>query len=150
MREKAARVNAYREADGYGKVLSHNDYLPLNFLLDPEGNMSIIDWEFAGMSDPGNDFGTFVICSEYDMEQGDVALRYYFGGEPTFEQCRHFWACVALGGWCWYVRALEKDAEGAGVGERLYIYYRYSADYIDTVLDWYENGEPAGDAGKEA
>lgn len=142
MREKVVRLNQFCEADGYPKVFSHNDYLPLNFLFDEHDNMSIIDWEFAGMSDPGNDFGTFVICSEYNMEQGDAALDAYFDGNVTFEQRRHFWARVVLGGWCWYVWALEKDAEGAGVGEWLYIYYSYCANYIDTVLGWYENGEP--------
>lgn len=140
-REKVARLNAYRAADGYPKVLSHNDYLPLNLLFDEDGGMSVIDWEFAGMSDPGNDFGTFVICSQYDRAQGDAALAAYFDGNPSFEQRRHFWACVVLGGWCWYVWALEKEAEGAGVGEWLDIYHSYCIDYIDMALSWYESGE---------
>ena len=143
MREKVARLDAYRQADGYGKVLSHNDYLSLNFLFDEDDAMSIIDWEYAGMSDPANDFATFTICSEYDQAQGDAAIEAYLGRNPTFEERRHFWACVVLGGWCWYIWALAKDAEGTGVGEWLYIYYSYCANYLDQVLGWYESGKEA-------
>ena len=46
---------------------------------------------------------------------------------------------MVLGGWCWYVWALEKEAEGAGVGEWLDIYRSYAVDYIDEVLSWYED-----------
>ena len=143
LRDKVVRLNEFSAADGYGLCFSHNDYLPLNFLFDEQGGLDVIDWEFAGMSDPGNDFGTFVICSEYNKEQADEALTYYFGRTPTFKERRHFWSRVVLGGWCWYVWALEKEAEGAGVGEWLYIYYSYAVDYIDMVLDWYENGDEA-------
>ncbi len=138
LREKVVRLNAYSTRDGYGLCFSHNDYLPLNFLFDEDDTVNVIDWEFAGMSDPGNDFGTFVICSEYDRAQAEAALAFYFDGHPTFEQRRHFWSRVVLGGWCWYVWALEKEAEGAGVGEWLDIYRSYAVDYIDEVLSWYE------------
>ena len=138
LREKISRLNDFSSADNYGLCFSHNDYLPLNFLFDENDEMNVIDWEFAGMSDPGNDFGTFVICSEYDEQQADEALEYYFGRTPTFEERRHFWSRVVLGGWCWYVWALEKEAEGAGVGEWLYIYYSYAINYVDKVLAWYE------------
>ena len=143
LREKIVRLNELAREDGYELCFSHNDYLPLNFLFDDKDGLDVIDWEFAGMSDPGNDFGTFVICSEYNKEQADAALAYYFGRTPTFEERRHFWSRVVLGGWCWYVWALEKEAEGAGVGEWLYIYYSYAVDYVDMVLDWYENGDHA-------
>ncbi|QOY61563.1 phosphotransferase [Thermophilibacter immobilis] len=141
LREKVARISAHASGDGYPPCFSHNDYLPLNFLIDEQNGMDVIDWEFAGMSDPGNDFATFVICSQYDEGKAEEALSYYFGGTPTFLERRHFWAMVVLGGWCWYVWALEKDAEGAGVGEWESIYKSYAVDYVDRVLTWYEEGE---------
>lgn len=143
LREKVARLNALSASDGYEPCFSHNDYLPLNILFDREGETNVIDWEYAGMSDPGNDFGTFVICSQYDEEQAERALAHYFGREPSFEERRHFWSRVVLGGWCWYVWALEKEAEGAGVGEWLYIYYSYAINHVNRVLSWYEDGADA-------
>lgn len=141
LRAKVERVNSYSRADGCGTVFCHNDYLPLNLLLDQDDNLYVIDWEFAGMGDPGNDTATFIICSSYGQKEGDAAIDAYFGRPASFEERRHFWSRVVLGGWCWYVWALVKEAEGAGVGEWLYTYYSYCVDYIDQVLAWYEGGE---------
>ena len=139
LRDKVVRVHELSQADGYGVVFSHNDYLPLNLLVGEDGALSVIDWEFAGMGDPGNDTATFIICSDADRAQGDAAIDAYFGRPATFEERRHFWSRVVLGGWCWYVWALEKEAEGAGVGAWLGIYRSYCVDYIDMVLAWYED-----------
>ena len=139
LRDKVVRVNGLSQADGYGAVFSHNDYLPLNLLVGEDGTLSVIDWEFAGMGDPGNDTATFIICSDSDRARGDAAIDAYFGRPATFGERRHFWSRVVLGGWCWYVWALEKEAEGVGVGEWLDIYRSYCVDYIDMVLAWYED-----------
>lgn len=91
------------------------------------------------MSDVANDFGTFTVCAELTPEQTDDALRYYFDREPTFEEKRHFYAYIVFAGWCWYIWSLAKEAAGDNIGEWLFIYYRHAVDYVDTVLDWYDN-----------
>ena len=142
LREKVTRLNNYCAADeGFSACFCHNDYLPLNFLIGEDGSMSVIDWEFAGMGDPGNDTATFIICSQYDEDQANAAIDAYFGRSATPVERRHFWARVVLGGWCWYVWALEKEAEGAGVGEWLDIYKSYAVTYVDKVLSWYEKND---------
>lgn len=142
LREKVTRLNEYCTADeGFSACFCHNDYLPLNFLIGEDGSMSVIDWEFAGMGDPGNDTATFIICSQYNEEQANAAIDAYFGRAATPVERRHFWARVVLGGWRWYVWALEKDAEGAGVGEWLDIYKSYAVTYVDKVLSWYEKND---------
>ena len=45
---------------------------------------------------------------------------------------------MVLGGWCWYVWALLKEAEGDCVGEWLYIYYKYAKKYLKKALKLYE------------
>ena len=143
LREKATLLKSYADADGYEPCISHNDFFMLNFLIDENDNMSLIDWEYAGMSDPANDFGTFCVCCELTEEEANQALDYYFGRPATFEERRHFWVYIVLAGWCWYIWSLAKEAEGDNVGEWLYIYYRYPAEYIDRVIAWYEEGERA-------
>lgn len=138
LKAKVSRINEHAKADGYPLCFSHNDYLALNFLIDGNDHIDVIDWEYAGMSDPMNDIATFIVCSEYDMAKGNQTLEYYFGRTPTFNERRHLWSMVVLAGWCWYVWALVKEAEGASAGEWLYIYYSYAAKYADAILSRYE------------
>lgn len=138
LREKVLRLKKHADADQYPVVISHNDFFYLNFLIDEAGTYSLIDWEYAGMSDEANDFGTFTVCCELTDDEANAAIDYYFGQEATFEQRRHFWSYVVFAGWCWYLWSLVKEAEGENVGEWFFIYYRYAANNIDRVLSWYE------------
>lgn len=138
LREKVLRLKKYADADQHPVVISHNDFFYLNFLIDEAGTYSLIDWEYAGMSDEANDFGTFTVCCELTDDEANAAIDYYFGQEATFEQRRHFWSYVIFAGWCWYLWSLVKEAEGENVGEWFFIYYRYAANNIDRVLSWYE------------
>ena len=105
-----------------------------------DGTIELIDWEYAGMSDVASDFGTMVVCTQMTPAHGEEALGYYFGRTPTDAERRHFWAYVVFAGWCWYVWALLKEAEGDDVGEWLFIYYRHAAAYVDQLLEAYERG----------
>lgn len=142
--EMAARVRClheFVEGDDSHTCLCHNDFFSLNFLIGADNEISLIDWEYAGMSDYASDFGTYTVCCELSVEEAQETLAYYFDREPTFEELRHNFAYVALAGWCWYVWSLMKEAEGDIVGEWLYIYYRYAKQYLDMALPWYEQGE---------
>ncbi len=141
MAKKAACLKAFIDADDARHCLTHNDFFCLNFLIDEQDKMYLIDWEYSGMSDYASDFGTFVVCCELTREEAEDALAYYFGRTPTFAERCHNFAHVAMAGWCWYVWSLFKEAQGECVGEWLYIYYRYAVDLLDDVLSWYERGE---------
>ena len=112
---------------------------PPNFLIDESDHLNLIDWEYAGMSDVANDFGTFTVCAELTPKQTEDALKYYFNREPSLEEKRHFYSYIVFAGWCWYIWSLAKEAAGDNVGELLFVYYRHAVDYVDTVLDWYES-----------
>ncbi len=137
LREKVMRLKQFSDLDGFPTVPSHNDFCDINFLVEEDGSMHLIDWEYAGMSDEGNDFGTFVVQSQLTDEQAESALEYYFGQAPTELERRNFWAHVVFAGWCWYIWSLAKEAEGDNVGEWLYIYYRRAVDNIDELLTEY-------------
>lgn len=145
LKSKVLRLKEYAEKDGFSRCVSHNDFFYLNFLVDEQDEYSLIDWEYAGMSDEASDFGTFTVCCELSDDEATEALRDYFDREPTLRERRHFWSYVVFAGWCWYVWSLEKEAEGDNVGEWLLIYYRYAQDNVDRVLSWYEEGEPSSE-----
>jgi thiamine kinase-like enzyme len=138
MAAKVDRLERCVKADGAPICLNHNDFFELNFLIDEDDTYYLIDWEYAGMSDYANDFGTFCVCCQLDEDEVLAALADYFGRDPTAAETRHNLAHVQLAGWCWYLWSLLKEAEGDFVGEWLYIYFRYAERYLDKVLALYE------------
>ncbi len=141
MAARMQRLHEFVQAESSQLCLCHNDFFYLNFLVGADDEISLIDWEYAGMSDYASDFGTYTVCCELSVEEAEEALSHYFDREPTFEELRHNFAYVAFAGWCWYVWSLMKEAEGDVVGEWLYIYYRYAKRYLNMVLPWYEQGK---------
>lgn len=138
MAEKIRRLNKHVKADGATRCLCHNDFFDLNFLVDENDKYYLIDWEYAGMGDYANDFGTFAVCCQLDDDEMSSALEAYFGRKPTPDEHRHNLAHVVLAGWCWYIWALLKEAEGDNVGEWLYIYYSSAERNLDRVHALYE------------
>ena len=139
LREKVTRLKAFADADGFEVVPSHNDFFPPNFLVSTDGAISLIDWEYAGMSDVAADFGTMVVCTpEMTGERARAALEFYLGHAPSEREERHFFSYEVFAGWCWYVWALVKEAEGDDVGEWLYTYYSHATRTLDSLLASYE------------
>lgn len=134
----ADALEAFVMADGAPKCLGHNDFFMLNFLIDEADKYYLIDWEYSGMSDYANDFGTFCVCCQLSPEEVDAALEAYFGRKPTRAERAHNLAHIALAGWCWYLWSLLKEAEGDFVGEWLYIYYNYGREYLTRALELYK------------
>ena len=138
------RLGAFVRADDADICLCHNDFFNLNFLIDKQGKYYLIDWEYAGMGDYANDFGTFCVCCQLSEPEIVSALSAYFGRTPTLEETRHNFAMIALAGWCWYLWSLLKEVEGDYVGEWLYIYFEYARKYLPKALSQY-HGEIAGE-----
>jgi thiamine kinase-like enzyme len=92
----------------------HNDLLNENFLVeDPlqgnDGNIRILDWEYAGMGDPAFDLANFAVHHEFSDEQDRFLLEPYFGEVTPRRLARHklmkiasdcreaMWAMVQIG-----------------------------------------------------
>lgn len=138
MESQATELNAMLVADGGDPVICHNDFFGLNFLVSEEGHVDLIDWEYAGMGDYANDFGTFAVCEQLSEDEMRRALGHYFGRTPTDAEWRHNLGQVGMAGWCWYAWALLKEAEGENVGEWSHIYYRYGKTYLKKALELYK------------
>lgn len=66
--------------------LCHNDLLNANFLDD--GQIRILDWEYAGMGDPVFDLANFSAHHEFTDEQDRWLLESYFGEVSTANWAR--------------------------------------------------------------
>jgi CTP:phosphocholine cytidylyltransferase-like protein/thiamine kinase-like enzyme len=138
MRSQADELNALLVADAGEPVLCHNDFFGLNFLVSPDGTINLIDWEYAGMSDYANDFGTFSVCEQLTEDEMRCALTYYFGRKPTAREWAHNLGQVGMAGWCWYAWSLLKAVEGEDVGEWSQIYWRAGRTYLKKALKLYK------------
>jgi aminoglycoside phosphotransferase (APT) family kinase protein len=108
-------------------VLCHGDFRTGNYLLADGALAAILDWEFAGWSDPHEDIGWFC-CKAWrfarlDREAGGIAARrpFYRGYEsasqrPIDPQRVHFWEIFA--NLRWAVIALQQSDRYILGGER--------------------------------
>lgn len=117
------------EGLGHEKVLSHLDTVVDNFLFLPNGEVRLIDWEYAGMCDPLVDISMCAIYSYYSEEEADRLIRIYLEREPVAEERFTVYAYMALGGFLWSLWAVYKAALGEEFGEYTIIMYRYAKDY---------------------
>jgi thiamine kinase-like enzyme len=114
---------------GHEKVLSHLDTVVDNFLILPNGEIRLIDWEYAGMCDPLVDIAMCAIYSYYNEEQTDGLIETYFEREPSMEERFTVYAYMALGGFLWSLWAVYKASLGEEFGEYTIIMYRYAKNY---------------------
>ena len=134
----AQKLMKFVQGDNAPVCITHNDFFSSNILRDTEGKLYLIDWEYAGTGDYANDYGTFVVASILSDEEAERALEFYFDRTPTLEEKRHNYGAIALAGWCWYLWALAKEAEGDDVGEWTDTYLSYAKRYIHKALALYE------------
>jgi aminoglycoside phosphotransferase (APT) family kinase protein len=108
-------------------VLCHGDFRTGNYLADEEGFIALLDWEFAGWSDPYEDIGWFCLgywrFGAYEREAGGIVPRAAFyrayeaasGHGVDAERARYWEVMAALR---WLVIALEQRDRFLVGGER--------------------------------
>lgn len=85
----AARIEASIDAAGVGLVLGHNDLLPANVLVAPDGRLWLIDFEYAGMNHPSFDLANLSINAGFDAHLDEALLAGYFGTVTDGDRARH-------------------------------------------------------------
>lgn len=139
IRENMARLHRFLDADQAAPCLCHCDSYAPNYLLDQNGKMYLIDWEYSGMADPGSDLGTFIACADYTEAQAmDVLHQYLQTDTPDPKVLRHYIGYVAVSSFYWFLWALYQESVGKSVGNYLYIWYRYTKSYSRLALAMYE------------
>jgi thiamine kinase-like enzyme len=62
----------------------HNDLLPAN-ILDRDGQVVLVDWEYAGMGHRFFDLGNLAVNNEFDSSAEEELLAVYLRAEPGAE-----------------------------------------------------------------
>lgn len=141
--EKIERLDRYAAQDavllGIGEVLCHNDVYEPNYLVGEDGDMYLIDWEYAGMNDPANDIACILCRGSYTDQQIRQYLSCYFKREPTENEYRHYTAYIALCGFYWFCWGLYKGSVVDDDGFFFLPAYRSCIRFVDGALDSYES-----------
>lgn len=109
LHRKLVRLWHYTELDGVPRVLCHNDTYAVNWIVGTNGQLCLIDWEYAGMNDPYNDLATLTTRDGLPQEKADEILDVYLGRPATSKERRHYYGAIALCGWYWFSWSLFKD-----------------------------------------
>lgn len=129
------------KTDGVKKVLCHCDCYDPNFLVNKNGDVTLIDWEYSGNDDPANDLGTFICCSDYTFDEALEIFDIYFGRKPTDKELRHCLAYVAIASYYWFVWAIYQESIGNMVGDYLFLWYKNTKFYMEKTKGLYERKE---------
>lgn len=134
------------------ECLAHIDSVYDNFLFvknaDGSETVRLIDWEYAGMSDPHLDIAMFCIYAYYDQQQTDRAIDAYFEGACPDEIRQKIYCYIAISGLLWTNWCEYKGRMGVKYGAYEMRQYQYAKQFYELVTTlWPEL--PAG-AGLEA
>jgi len=122
-------LKTYVDAQDNVHCLAHIDAVPDNFIFLPNGQIQLIDWEYAAMADPHLDIAMFIVYAMYDRAQTEQLIDHYFTGTCTMDIRRKLYAYIAICGllwsnWCEYKKMLGED-----FGEYALRQYKYAKEY---------------------
>ena len=90
------------------RVPCHNDSLMGNWVLDGDGRLYLIDWEYSGMNEAMWDLSCLSIEADYTPELDQELLRAYNGKEATVEQQKRFIAAKLYVDYLWTLWGLTR------------------------------------------
>lgn len=124
-------------SDGIKKCFCHGDTYCHNWMIEPNGHVILIDWEYAGYSDPGIDVGYYIVDAMYDFNDARKFIKEYLGKDYTEKGEFHYLAYVAIIAYYWFIWAIYREACGANMGEELNNWKLMAEKYSDYVIKEY-------------
>ena len=124
----------YIDAQPKRRTLCHIDSVPDNFLF-VDGEVKLIDWEYAAMQDPHVDITMFAVYAMYDRAHVEALIDSYFPeGCPAPARKKIYCYIAACGllwsNWCEYKRTF-----GVEFGEYALAQYRFAKEYSRIAME---------------
>lgn len=117
--------------DGVEKCFCHGDTYKPNWMIEPDGNVILIDWEYSGLSDPGIDVGYYIVDAMYDFDDARRFIREYLQDRWSEQQEFHYMAYTAIIAYYWFVWAMYRESCGANMGDALSNWRDMAIKYSD-------------------
>ncbi len=121
----------------YGLVLCHNDTYEPNYLIDAEGEIYLIDWEYAGLNYAANDIGCILCRYDWSDKQIERYLRAYVGHTLNEDERRFYYAFIPISAFYWFCWGLYKGSVGDDDSFFFLSSYRNLIKFLDIALESY-------------
>lgn len=131
LKEKVFGLYRKTLGDGISKCFCHGDTYKPNWMIRPDGEVILIDWEYSGCSDPGIDVGYYIVDAMYDYSDAQHFIREYLGEQLTEQKEFHYMAYTAIIAYYWFVWAMYRESCGANMGEALSNWRKMAERYVD-------------------
>lgn len=89
-------------------VPCHNDSLIGNWVLDKNGKLYLIDWEYSGMNEAMWDLSCLSIECIYTEAEDDYLLKCYYQREPSLDEKKYFVAAKMYVDYLWTLWGLTR------------------------------------------
>lgn len=129
LKEKIGILYEKTRGDGVEPCFCHGDTYRHNWMIEPDGNVILIDWEYSGMSDPGVDVGYYIVDAGYGFDEAKAFIREYLGERYNAGLEFHFMAYTAITAYYWFVWAMYRKSCGAIVDNALKGWYEMAVKY---------------------
>lgn len=96
------------EKYGCSRVPCHNDSLIGNWVLDGNGKLFLIDWEYSGMNDAMWDLSCLSIEATFSEKEDSLLLEEYYGGTVTAHEKKRFVAAKLYVDYLWTLWGLTR------------------------------------------
>lgn len=139
IRQKIGRLYEYTKRDSVPLCPCHGDCYWPNFLIS-EAGLDLIDWEFAGMCDPANDFGGIIGRDKCFSDEKDIEglLAVYLNHKPSPFERRHYFSFIAIDAWLYFCWSIYKAGVNEPNGFFMHSCYKQMNRFTDKMLAEYE------------
>ena len=118
--------------------MCHNDTYAPNYLHNDEGEIYLIDWEYAGLNYDANDIGCILCRYDWSEEQIERYLKAYVGRTLTEDEHRFYYGFIPVSAFYWFCWGLYKGSVGDDDSFFFLPAYRNLIKHIDVALESYK------------
>lgn len=129
LKSKIGRLYMKTIGDGVEKCFCHGDTYKPNWMIKPDGEVILIDWEYSGYSDPGIDVGYYIVDAMYDFDDAKRFIQEYLGDSWTEKAEFHYMVYTAIIAYYWFVWAMYRESCGANMGDALPNWHKMAEKY---------------------
>ncbi|UUD35092.1 phosphotransferase [Mycoplasmopsis caviae] len=130
---KIRKMLEYHKLQNFPKVLCHIDSTAGNILIDKQGKIKLIDWEYAANSDPFLDIANLCMDCQYGLKEANWVLETYLQRKPTKEEKNRLYILIASVGLLWTYWCEYKKIYNEFYNDYYKIYYSATLKFVNKV-----------------